>query len=495
MMRAAWIVLWGLLGAAVCADAGEPVVLVQAVRPEGQWEAICRLFEGSRAEHPAAALSAWKRAGGRGLGKPLEAAIAAFNPEMGRELKGLDGAMFAWDGAGSWRLGVPHDDGSLGAMVVAMGLTDGGVEAPLGGASVDRLDAAGRLLAARRGERLVIGTDREGLAAGLDELSRRPNATERWPIASGWVGRLDVEALRRGSRPEARGYGEAAGVLGIRDVTAIVGVEGDRAEARVIAERDAVHPARPIDLKKLNELPAERLVGAICVGVDGRSEGFDRLFRAADAFERASTGRADRAPWRARLGVTALARGIRLESEVWPKLRGVRAAAYADAAGKVDGLLLGFDLDSEASAKRWETAVLPRLLAPLRAVGAEGPAYRGKAIRVGRRGDAVIVSWGEGLLEAMDAASEGRRASVGSMIAGTWATTGVPSRFGLLLPGQLPGSITGPAADALGDAPAVMWLGGESDGRSIDTVRWEGLKGVVVRVVERLPRPDAANGR
>ncbi len=58
--------------------------MMRLVHPERQAAEVLRLFEGTRAPHPAAALAAWKRATKEPtqLGKPLEAVIALFNPEM-----------------------------------------------------------------------------------------------------------------------------------------------------------------------------------------------------------------------------------------------------------------------------------------------------------------------------------------------------------------------------------------------------------------------------
>src|SRR4051794_18324423 len=84
----AWPALSAVLVAAVCLGpasiraAEAPAALtVRAVRPDEQGTRLIDLFRGARAPHPAAALAAWKHAqGGKaGLGKPLEAAIAALN--------------------------------------------------------------------------------------------------------------------------------------------------------------------------------------------------------------------------------------------------------------------------------------------------------------------------------------------------------------------------------------------------------------------------------
>ena len=74
-------------------------VVMRLVHPEKQAALVLRLFEGACVPHPAAALSAWKRSTrdpGR-LGKPLEAVIALFNPEMAPEWRVLDDAELRLD--------------------------------------------------------------------------------------------------------------------------------------------------------------------------------------------------------------------------------------------------------------------------------------------------------------------------------------------------------------------------------------------------------------
>jgi hypothetical protein len=60
--------------------------MVRLVHPERQAAEVLRLFEGTCATSPAAALTAWKRSNPRPgwLAKPLEAVIATFNPGMVR---------------------------------------------------------------------------------------------------------------------------------------------------------------------------------------------------------------------------------------------------------------------------------------------------------------------------------------------------------------------------------------------------------------------------
>ena len=69
-------------------------IVIRLVHPDRQAVAMLDLFHGARVAHPAAALVAWKRCTRDPdlLGKPLEAAIAMFNPEMAREWRVLHDA-------------------------------------------------------------------------------------------------------------------------------------------------------------------------------------------------------------------------------------------------------------------------------------------------------------------------------------------------------------------------------------------------------------------
>src|SRR5437868_6200587 len=103
-----------------------PALTVHLVRPDRQLARLLDLFEGTRAPHPAAALSAWKRANrdSRGLGKAREAAIAMLNPEMVQEWRTLDRADLiiafdSGDGHARWYTILPRDDGTFAALATA----------------------------------------------------------------------------------------------------------------------------------------------------------------------------------------------------------------------------------------------------------------------------------------------------------------------------------------------------------------------------------------
>ena len=117
------------------ADGGEPeaegdAFVARLVHPDRQATEVLRLFEGARWSDPAAALAGWKQRNGNSvpIGKPAEAVIALFNPEMAAEWRALDGAEFRvgldpTNGGLEWCALIPRDDGTVAAAVTAMRLT------------------------------------------------------------------------------------------------------------------------------------------------------------------------------------------------------------------------------------------------------------------------------------------------------------------------------------------------------------------------------------
>ncbi len=160
--------------------AGDTLV-IRLVHPDRQAATVLKLFDGARAPHPAAALSAWKRAtrSPNQLGKPLEAVIAVFNPEMAREWRVMHDAelcldLGSSDGKARWYAIVPRDDGTLSAAVTAMRLTNGAADAPLTNEgeeiAVERLGPAGTTVSARAGDALILGGTHEELRRGLHRI-------------------------------------------------------------------------------------------------------------------------------------------------------------------------------------------------------------------------------------------------------------------------------------------------------------------------------------
>ena len=181
------------------ATSGEAVV-VCLIYPDRQAAAVLRLFEGCAAPHPAAALAAWKRStrDPDQLGKPLEAVISFFNPEMVREWSVFHEARFqlGFDpetGSGRWRLTVPGDDGTLAALITALRLSGGSNEAPVGNGTiaVNRLGGPGAVVAARSAGGVVLASSRAELDRGLP------------PSISGPSARLGAVGLKKDSRVPA----------------------------------------------------------------------------------------------------------------------------------------------------------------------------------------------------------------------------------------------------------------------------------------------------
>ena len=113
------------------AAGGEPTspgeaFVARLVHPDRQAAEVLRLFEGARWSDPAAALAAWKtQRPDAGLGKPAEAVIALFNPEMAREWRSLDEAevrigLDPGTGGLGWFAVIPRDDGTVAAGITAM---------------------------------------------------------------------------------------------------------------------------------------------------------------------------------------------------------------------------------------------------------------------------------------------------------------------------------------------------------------------------------------
>ena len=73
------------------APAAGDALVVRLVHPDRQALEVLKSFAGARVAHPAAALAAWKRSnrGPHLLGKPIEAVITIFNPEMAAEWRVL----------------------------------------------------------------------------------------------------------------------------------------------------------------------------------------------------------------------------------------------------------------------------------------------------------------------------------------------------------------------------------------------------------------------
>lgn len=460
-----------------------PSLTVRLVRPDQQGERLITLFRGSRAPHPAAALAAWKRANRDrpGLSKSAEAAIAALNPAMVRELRSLDAAEVVLridpdDGRAHWRAILPRDDGTFAALATALALTGGGSDLPLDGVPVDRTGPPGSPVMARLAGGLALAGSREELAAARNQ----PRAAGPFSIDSGWLLHLDPEALGTTGPLARRRAAEALRALRCQGLDAVAGLREEMLSLVVTARLDATPGSSPtIDPRWLDWVPASETLAAVTVAVDPKPKAWDAAFALADRVERADPARAGVAPLRTRLNLLASAAGVRPEVDLWPPLRGLTLGLTADAQGELNGGFLTLHVVDEAAAKRLASQTLPRLTASF---------LKATPPNLARRGTTVLVGWGGSTLAAcLDAQAHPER-SASAAIRASWEPT-PPHRAGAFWPGRLralapPGS---PAAAALAEAPPVVWSGRNGGTITRDSVCWTGLRGVVRRFLERLP--------
>ena len=500
--------------------AEEPAVwlTVRAIRPDDQADRLIALFRGARAAHPAAALAAWKRAtGGRqSLGKPLEAAIAALNPEMAGELRAFDQAELRLTvdpatGQARWQALAPHDDGSLAALTTALALTDGATLEPIGGARVLRLGPPGSAVAVSRPGFLAAATRRDDLASLLDPKAPPVFAFPTPPApdgkASGVSVVLDPSRVRRLRSLEARRASAALESLRCRVVEGWIELEGETARLQVVGRLDAPPPGpAPLVPVWFDAVPARGVLAVAAVALGPGGGGLDTAFALADRVEKADPAREKLAPLRVRLDLLAAAAGVRPGRDVWPHLRGLTGAVLVDEQGHPRGGLVGLHAGDAETAARIARDVLPRLAitylkadraevagAPTRRLGSVG----GRPISALVLGPSVWIGWGDRVLDdAREAAAHPDR-SAGPLLHSFWGPD-IPQRAGAFWPGRWARvAPNGSAlAQALAEAPPVVWVGGSHGSNLVDTVRWGDLRGVVRRGLDALPLdppPDRSN--
>ena len=167
--------------------AGETLV-IRLVHPDRQAAAVLKLFDGAGVAHPAAALAGWKRTARDPdhLGKPLEAAIAMFNPEMAPEWKVLHDAELRLDMERPMasRAGMPSCRATTGRFRPRHGqrvtTVPGSLRSPTRGriSPSERLGPAGAILAHRPAISVVLGSSPDELLRGLRRIGVVALATE-----------------------------------------------------------------------------------------------------------------------------------------------------------------------------------------------------------------------------------------------------------------------------------------------------------------------------
>lgn len=501
-----------LAGPTLAAAEGEvppPAVVLVAVRPASQGRELIRLFEGTGWEHPAAVLSAWKRAAGpdepRSLGKTAEAVIAALNPETVRELELLDGLRIALnidhEGAPRWSATVPGDDGTFAAMATAIALTDGASLPPEGPFRVDRLGPVGSPLLAAKGATAILASDRPALSAAIAAASR-PDAPG--PSAfEGWLVRVDPERLLDSGSTTARRAGAALVGLGYRSLEGRTTLQGDLLSIAAVGEAgDAPLSGNgPIEPGWLDLVPAEGAAGAFSVAVGPGAAAWGGVIELADRIERADASRAGLAPLGARLALLALAAGVRPDRDLWPNLKGLTGWIGLDAAGEPDRAVVALHaVDGEAA--RSVAGLIGRLAESDEQ--AEGPdpagrrlgAVEGRELRLIVRGPTVLIGWGPDVIgRSLEAAAVPSR-SAGPALRSSWDGEAPPGRLAVLWPGRLPWPepAMGPLRSALEGSPPLIWSGRSDHGTTRDAIRWESLRSTLERLLDRLSLEPAGPG-
>jgi hypothetical protein len=500
--------------AAASGDAagGEPsspgdAFFARLVHPERQAAEVLRLFEGARWKDPAAALAAWKtHRPDASLGKPAEALIAFFNPEMAREWRSLDGAeirvgLDAGTGEVGWFARVPGDDGTVAAGITAMRLTYPD-DRPLAVAGreypVARLGRSGVPLASQVGTALVFANSRDRLergvaggAAGRERPGDRDPGTEFRldpsllpnPTAGSLAQRRIIEALR------ASGCRGVEGAASLKDGSLVLDVSTTFAGGGRGAGPAA---SRTVEREWLEALPSEGVSAMVSMAIDPDPAAWEFAFAMADRIERLDPARSRLAPLRTRLNVLAMGAGLGLESEIRPHLRGVSACLFAEpeAQGRLDGVLVVLHLDDAAVARRLVERAGPRL------GGLAGDDARSRAVTLRPRERNVWIGWGEGarVVSHQDRPAPGR--SLGGLCGG-WAAEGrrPPVRVGAFWPARIwrPPGMPGSTAHILADDPPVIWWGWSEREREHDLLQWAGLAGRVRAVLATLPDDAGAS--
>jgi len=468
------------------------------------------LFQGTRAAHPAEALAAWKRAVGprHALGKPWDAAIAAFNPAMAGELRGLDQAdLVLWfdpdDGAPHWYAALPRDDGTFANLALALALTDGGREPPLGGVAVDRLGPPPSPLVARAPDRFAMADARAALRLALGPARACPwdEGADLPALDSGWLIGVDPEGLGQSGPVGQRRLAAALRGLGCRNALVCAGLEGETLSLTVALRLDAPpSPPAAIDLAWLDALPESGLLAAFAWTIDPNAAAWDRTFALADRIERADPAHADVAPLRTRINLLATTVKVRPEVDLWPHLRGLSGAVLVDPAGAVAGAVVALHTDSPAAAERIAGQVIPAL-APLLGLR-KAPAaaevrtpvqppglrnlgeIRHRTLSVTQKGATVRIGWGDSGLEAIpvDPANPSLRRLVP-------AGERPPQRFGAFWPGRLAlaSTLGTPLAATLAEASPIIWSGRNDSPGAREVLRLSGLRDLVHHLLDRLP--------
>jgi len=477
-----------------------PVVSVRLIRPDLQGSAVIDLFRGSRASHPAAALAAWRHANGNhGLSKPLEALISLFNPPMVRELKAFDSAEFVLrfapeTGAARWSALIPRDDGSLGALVTAIALTDGASDSTINGQPVMRLGPPGAPLAANLPGHMIVASDIEGLR------SRSASKETSAPAPEGISGcrfRIDPSGLRNLKTLNGRRLNEALIALKCEKARGEFGLVNESLDLRLTTTLNApVSDSPSIDPDWLAVIPKKRLIAVAAIALDHRASALESTFALLDRVEKADPARAAVAPIRTRLNLLAAGVKVFPDQDLWPNLKGLTVVVLSDGRGDISGGLVVLHAKDVASAKMLLDRVLPRLAGAFVKANDLEPVIDGvrplgqindRPLRAKLTGKSVVVGWGDAFEAGMEVLKNPEN-SAAELLRGSMGSSPL-QRFGAFWPGRWREvvDIDSALGKSMADAPPMIWTG-RRDGNTLhDQVRWDKLSGVIKRWLDALP--------
>lgn len=511
----------------------EPAAHFKVIHPEVLAARLNQLFDGTRVPHPAAALSAWKRAThGQGhLGKPAEALIALLNPEMAREWRSFDGTeLTIWstretgDSRGlEWSIVVPHDDGNVAAALMASRLTGGGLEEEAivpDGAPVNRLGPPGAPLSTRIGRTLVIASTRRSLSRALDDSASVVKLATTTAEANAPGIRFKIDGRLLAGLPAPNDATRVFAAFG-REIEGLATLEGDAAQIRFHSSRqgDAPSPlpdSSPIEREWLGWIPRPDALAAAVVRFKASPSTWDSLFMLIDRIEKANPAKTGTMPFRTRFNILLGAARVQPEVDLWPHLQGVTATVLGDRRriGSASGVLLALHMDQEASARNVCEVLAPRVAdLYLRKPGelpkkpaAEPPVQdvnavirtlgeiENRPVLVARRVRTVLLGWGgdDALADRLKPGSDLDRNARDLMSAQPGAFNS--SRLVLIWPGRLAPRIPGlappvTAGRVLADAAPVVWMGGVDSATPPveDTIVWRDLHQLVKNFLETLP--------
>jgi hypothetical protein len=547
---------WALAAAALCAapivsaraqsSPEDEALVVRLIHPDRQAARWLQLFQGTRAPHPAWALAAWKRATRDPvlLGKPLEAVIAAFNPEMVDEWSRFHDAELhlgysARDGNPRWYARLPCDDGTIAAAISARRLTDGADEPPVldNGKEygVLRLGPPGAPVAAQMGRALVLASSRELLGRGVHRAQpvARTEKGDGGSLDSGLMIQLDAERLVVPTTVplELRRMIELLRGLGCRHITGRLALSGERLalELETSLNRGG-GPPRPeepgavVQAQWLEPISSSNIMAVVTLAFEGRADFWNQAFALSDRVERVDPSRAGLAPLRTRFNLLAATSGARPEADLWPHLCGLTACVLGDPGcpGQLGGALLGLHVDRESNAARLAEQFVPQLCAailgarpgkgpndhrdeaPERGRAAEAPIplgmLGGRALEVCRRGRSVWIGWGREVL-SKSVKTTPPSDSLASVCTG-WGREGkhAPDRLGAIWPARCWLPVRTPregsaALSVLQADPPVLWWGWSSREEAVDSVQWPALHERVRRFLDQIPlEPERKRG-